>query len=188
LFLARKPTSSLVSQFLAEQATSQFSYSSVGASLRDELPSGFAIDHNRIQLGQGETAWRRAQDALLKWKMFDLGWVELTASEPSVVRDLNVAVLVHHLGFWSLNGARVVGLTDKPGQVGFAYGTLSDHAESGEERFIVERHADGTVWYDLLAFSRPRSFAAIVGYPISRSLQRRFARDSLQAMMRAVAD
>jgi len=66
-------------------------------------------------------------------------------------------------------------------------GTLADHVESGEERFSVEwRRQDGSVWYDLLAFSRPRHPLAKLGTPMGRALQRRFARDSLQAMARAV--
>ena len=70
---------------------------------------------------------------------------------------------------------------------GFAYGTLDDHMETGEERFSVEfRREDDSVWYDLFAFSRPRHPLARVGRPISRMLQRRFARDSLAAMTRAV--
>jgi uncharacterized protein (UPF0548 family) len=70
---------------------------------------------------------------------------------------------------------------------GFAYGTLPGHAESGEERFTVEWHeADGAVWYDILAFSRPRRLLARLGYPLARRLQKRFARDSAAAMRRAV--
>ena len=69
---------------------------------------------------------------------------------------------------------------------GFAYGTLSDHAEMGEERFTVEFHAnDETVWYDICAFSRPRPLARLA-YPFTRALQRRFASDSKKAMHRAV--
>ena len=70
---------------------------------------------------------------------------------------------------------------------GFAYGTLPEHAESGEERFTVEWHeADDAVWYDILAFSRPQQLLAQLGYPFTRRLQKRFARDSAAAMRRAV--
>jgi len=69
---------------------------------------------------------------------------------------------------------------------GFAYGTLPGHAESGEERFTVEqRRDDGSVSYDLYAFSRPNNLLTRAGYPLARRLQRRFARDSLRAMVRA---
>jgi uncharacterized protein (UPF0548 family) len=42
------------------------------------------------------------------------------------------------------------------------------------------------VWYDLLAFSRPKKFHARAGYPYARFLQKRFARESLRAMKRVV--
>ena len=70
---------------------------------------------------------------------------------------------------------------------GFAYGTLPEHAESGEERFTVEWHeADDAVWYDILAFSRPHQLLARLGKPVARRLQKRFARGSAEAMRRAV--
>jgi len=69
---------------------------------------------------------------------------------------------------------------------GFAYDTLPEHPESGEERFTVEWRGDDAVWYDILAFSRPQQFLARLGYPLSRRLQKRFDRDSAAAMLRAV--
>ena len=71
------------------------------------------------------------------------------------------------------------------GKYGFAYGTLPDHGERGEERFTVELDTDQTVWYDLYAFSRP-SAVARVAYPFTRLLQKRFATDSKAAMQKAV--
>ena len=49
----------------------------------------------------------------------------------------------------------------------------------------MEWQEDDSVWYDILAFSRPNHFLARLGYPIVRRLQRRFARDSAAAMKRA---
>jgi uncharacterized protein (UPF0548 family) len=70
---------------------------------------------------------------------------------------------------------------------GFAYGTLTEHGETGEERFTVGmRPEDQTVWYAIYAFSRPNGWARL-GYPLSRMLQKRFARDSKEAMRRAVS-
>jgi uncharacterized protein (UPF0548 family) len=91
-----------------------------------------------------------------------------------------------------VNACRVVYVVDEGGPVqrfGFAYGTLPDHAESGEERFTVEWHeADDAVWYDILAFSRPQQLLARLGYPFARRLQKRFARGSAAAMRRAVVE
>ncbi len=71
---------------------------------------------------------------------------------------------------------------------GFAYGTLPAHVEQGEERFTVERHANGEVWYDLRAFSKPRYWPVRIGKPLARRLQRRFVRDSQRAMLAAVKE
>lgn len=103
---------------------------------------------------------------------------------------VTIAVVVRHLGFWSLNAGRIIYVIDEErgdmSRSGFAYGTLADHAEIGEERFAVEwNRADDSVWYDLYAFSRPAQLLARLGYPISRMLQRRFARESKRAMVAA---
>ena len=88
-----------------------------------------------------------------------------------------------------MNACRIVYVMEdhgSPERYGFAYGTLPDHAEMGEERFTVEFNRDDqTVWYDIYAFSRPRMLARLA-YPLSRALQKRFAKDSLMAMQKAV--
>jgi uncharacterized protein (UPF0548 family) len=187
MFLFSEPSEDKIRQFLARQAASRFSYSAVGATAEDSAPRGFVVDHNRIQLGSGELVWKSAVAAVNSWRMFQLGWTRLCWPDAPIAMSTNVAVLIRHFGFWSLNACRVVYVIDESiGPVrryGFAYGTLLDHAESGEERFMVERHEDDSVWYDIFAFSRPRAWQARVGYPIARWLQRRFARDSKRAMV-----
>jgi uncharacterized protein (UPF0548 family) len=42
---------------------------------------------------------------------------------------------------------------DEQKRFGFAYGTLPEHAGSGEERFLVEMDDEQTVWYDILAIA-----------------------------------
>jgi uncharacterized protein (UPF0548 family) len=173
--------------FIASQAGEDFSYAPVGAT-RGDPPSGFVVDHNRIEVGRGKEAFEAACGALADWRMFDLGWVELFPSDAPLETGSNVAVLATVFGLWFLNGCRIAYTIDDEGPVrrfGFAYGTLPDHAESGEERFTVEWHRrDDSVWYDVLAFSRPNQFLAKVGYPLARVLQKRFATDSKHAMLR----
>ena len=88
-----------------------------------------------------------------------------------------------------MNACRIVYLVKENGSLekyGFAYGTLPDHGEIGEERFTVEFNpADQSVWYDLYAISRPTTLARLA-YPFTRALQKRFARNSKVAMQRAV--
>jgi uncharacterized protein (UPF0548 family) len=184
-----KPTPEAIRAFLAARKDRPFSYEHVGAS-RAAAPHGYVVDHNRTALGVGRAAFERAKNAVRQWKMFDMNWLELCWPSVPIEAGSLVAVLVRHLGFWSLNACRIVYTIEESGTVekyGFAYGTLSDHAEIGEERFTVEFRADDeTVWYDIYAFSKPRPLARLA-YPYTRALQKRFASDSKQAMRRAVA-
>ena len=188
MFSLLKPGPDIVRAFLAVQKDQQFSYDHVGAS-RATAPDGYLVDRNRVQLGVGRAALERAKDAIRQWKMFEMSWLELCWPNVPIVAGSTVAVVVHHVGFWSLNACRIVYVIEERGAVerfGFAYGTLPDHAAIGEERFTVEFHAnDETVWYDIYAFSRPRPLARLT-YPLTRALQKRFAFDSKKAMQRAV--
>ncbi|MFW8745009.1 DUF1990 family protein, partial [Mesorhizobium japonicum] len=67
--------------------------------------------------------------------------------------------------------ARVVYVVDEPDRRGFAYGTLPGHPERGEEAFVVERTADGSVWLVIRAFSRPANLFVWIAAPIARLLQ-----------------
>ena len=122
--------------------------------------------------------------------MFSMPWLQLCWPDATMQAGTVVAVLIRHFGFWSLNPCRIVYVLDETAprrRFGFAYGTLMEHSESGEERFMVEEDQDGGVWYDLLAFSRPRAPLARFAKPLARRLQSRFSRDSKMAMLRAVS-
>lgn len=171
MLLIAKPSDEEIRAFLARQAESQFSYSGVGFSANQSRLAGYTVDHNRWLLGYGEDVWSRAVKAIDNWQMFDIGWLQLCWPNAPITEGTNVAVLIRHFGFWSLNAARVVYvLNESSGSVerrGFAYGTLLDHAESGEERFSVERESrDDSVWYDLFAFSHPRAISAKLAFPL----------------------
>jgi uncharacterized protein (UPF0548 family) len=179
-----------IRRFVSKLSDSGFSYPEVGASAIT-VPAGYNVDHNRIQLGKGEGAWQRAAEAIRTGRMFSMPWVTLHWPNAPIQPGNDVVISVHHFGFYSLNACRIVYVFDEESPVkrfGFAYGTLAEHAASGEERFTVEwNRADDTVWYDILAFSRPRHTLAKLGYPFSRLLQRRFAEGSKAAMVKAAS-
>jgi uncharacterized protein (UPF0548 family) len=151
------------------------------------MPPGYVVDHNRERLGTGSSAFGAAVSAVREWKMFDVGWVDLIRTDTPVEVGANVAILVNRFGFWFLNSARIVYVIEEQRRFGFAYGTLEQHAEQGEERFSVEWDSqDDSVFFDILAFSKPRLWAARVALPLTRGLQKKFARDSMAAMQRAV--
>lgn len=189
MFFLREPSPEAIQRFISSQLELPFSYPEVGATA-GELPAGYIVDRNRTKLGNGKQTYERAITALRNWKQFDLGWVRMVPAEMPIELAAVVTILTHHFGFWSLNACRVVYLIDEDGPVkkfGFAYGTLSSHVERGEERFTIEWHqTDDTVWYEILAFSRPNQLLVRLGFPLARRLQKRFARNSLNAMIEAV--
>ena len=187
----RKPSADDLRRFLAAQAELPLTYEAVGATAGTP-PAGYAVDRTRVRLGEGEPVFRSAVAALRRWEQFTLGWVEAWPPDTPIRAGEVVAVIARVLGVWWANTCRIVYTVNEAGPVsrfGFAYGTLPGHAESGEERFLVEwDRATDAVWYDILAFSRPRHPLARLGYTLTRRSQQRFARDSAAAMLRAVAD
>src|SRR5262245_2565198 len=181
----RKPTPPEIQSFLSRQEGHSFSYPHVEAT-RHTPPAGWFVDHNRICLGHGPAAWDAARAAIRSWQMFRIGWVEIQGADAPLAPGLDVAPLAHAFGAWFLNACRVVYLIEEERRFGFAYGTLPDHAERGEERFLVEWREDDSVWYDLLAFSRPGHWLVWLGLPVVRRPQKRFAAGSLNAMKNAV--
>jgi uncharacterized protein (UPF0548 family) len=190
MFLMSRPSEQEIKAFISAQQNKPFSYSPAGIT-RNPPASGYNVDHNRVQLGSGHHSFTAAQIAIREWKMFDIGWVNLFWSDTPIEPGSTVAVVVKHLGLWSMNACRIVYLVEENSaheKYGFAYGTLSEHAERGEERFTVEwNKQDDSVWYDIFAISKPGPLAKLA-YPYARRLQKRFAEDSKKAMRRAVSE
>jgi uncharacterized protein (UPF0548 family) len=187
MFMIREPSDEDVARFVSSQRDLPFTYAEVGAT-NASPPAGYNVDHNRIQLGSGEVIYRRAVEALKKWRHFELGWVAIVPPRVRIETGATVAVKARAFGTWSLSATRVVYTIDESRRFGFAYGTLPDHVERGEERFLIEWLPDDSVWYDILAFSRPQHPLVKLSAPLARRLQHRFARDSLNRMKYLTAD
>lgn len=186
MFAARRPSDQDIERFLADSRELPLSYGPPGLT-QAAAPPG-RVDESRTRIGGGPHDFERACDALAAWTHFDLSWVQLFPRRASISVGTVVAVCIRHLGFWSLNGARVVDrIAGDDRRFGFAYGTLTDHAEHGEELFEVRLDPQsGDVIYRIRAVSWPQAPLARVGYPFVRHLQSRFRRDSSAAMARAV--
>jgi len=189
MFTLFKPSENEIENFLAAQRDLPFSYEEVGAS-KDEIPSGYPINHHRVQIGNGADTFALAKNAIRNWTMYRLEWTRLFPADAPIAVGAVVCVVVNHHFCWSINPCRIVYTleqADKVERYGFAFGTLPGHSEEGEERFTVEwNRADDSVWYELLAFARPHHILARIGFPFVGLFQRKFACDSGRAMLEAV--
>jgi len=189
VFRLFRPSDAALRRLAEEQRSLPFTYTAVGATLESAavpIPSGYNVDRTRRRLGTGDDVFQAAKQAIRAWRHFDMGWVGVFRSDVPIEKDQVAIVVARGLGLWSAHAARIVYVVDEPRMFGFAYGTLPGHAEQGEERFLVEQLPDGSVWYDIIAFSRPRHVLAKLFYPLVRRLQKCFGRDSAAAMVRAV--
>jgi len=187
----RKPAPEKLTRILAVQAGLGFTYPRAGSTADGEqTPAGYNVDHIRVPLGSGAAIFERACAALRRWEQFRLGWCEAFPDDAPLRTGETVVVVARVFGSWWTNASRIVytieETSDSISRFGFAYGTLPGHVASGEERFLVEwdRETD-QVWYDIRAFSRPRHILSRLGYPFTRAMQKRFARQSAAAMQRA---
>jgi uncharacterized protein (UPF0548 family) len=177
-----QPDTAAITRFLQQEAGAPFTYTAVGASRTRTPVPGFTHDHNEIRLGEGAAVFQKAADAIRRWDMFPGGWAYIGPGTPPVRTGEEVVMVARVLGLWWLNSCRIVYVADTPTQYGFAYGTLPGHAECGEEFFRVEMDADGSVWYRLSAFSRPRHWMARLAFPVARYYQKKFVRASKATM------
>ena len=200
MFTLRRPTSERLARFIERARRLDLSYSPIGLA-RETHPSGFRVEEAEVVLGFGQTVFDRAVQLVAEWRPFDLGWIQIYPPHAPIATGTTVAVVAHHLGFWSVHACRIVyplgegtvpsprGTGTVPSQVplvaGFAYGTLTDHAEIGEEIFAVSLEpGSGAVTYSIRAVSREGAPLARIGAPIARAFQARFRRDSVAAMRR----
>lgn len=187
MFLLSRPDQRTIDAFVQGSRDLPLSYEPAG--LARSGGSGFTCDELHVRIGTGDAAYLKAVNALREWQQFDLGWTTVFPQGAAITPGTVVAVLIRHLGFYSLNGARIVYTigSEDTGKFGFAYGTLTNHAERGEEIFEVRfDQRTGHVTYHLRAASRPRAFLAAAGYPVTRALQARFREHSARAMLKAV--
>lgn len=158
-------------------------YEDVGALLAADPPEA-NLEAER-ELGRGQDVFDRAVAcfrSLGAARAAGRVWPDDAAVE--VGATLLVAAGVGPVTVVAVN--RVVAVVAEPDRWGFAYGTLPGHVEIGEEAFVVERRADGTVVARITA----RSHTALPGsrllQPVLLPIQRRYARRYLDAVEEAV--
>lgn len=164
---------------LATYAAADLTYAPVGMTREPEPPAGFPALEQVAVVGSGDQAFGRLAEAVLRWELQRAAGVFVAATADvrpgaTVVNGTGAGPLL------LLAPCRVVYGVDEPGVRGFAYGTLSDHPVSGEERFTVELSDAGQVRLRIRSYSRPLGLAR-VSPPVSRALQRAVNRRYLAA-------
>lgn len=156
-----------------------------------QLHKRYNVDRYHAVLGKGEEAFLRGKQALEAWVMYPQPWTTIHCLGPQEPGQV-FAAEASHFGFRSLNGCRILySFTEEPDaqgvlRAGFGMGALQRHIECGEEVFCVAWDTKSqVVSYHILAFSRPAHPLVRLAYPLGRMMQKRFGKQSCQAMTAA---
>jgi uncharacterized protein (UPF0548 family) len=161
----------------------QPTYAAVGATQSFEFPNGFRHDRHELVLGDA-SVFERAREGLSRWQAH-VGAGAKVHPGNSVEEDETVLVLIGSGPVQIVAPCRIVYVIDEADRFGLGYGTLPGHPECGEESFVIERGAAGTV-FRVTAFSRPTGLLSRAGAPVARSVQLHFTDRYLRALARYV--
>jgi uncharacterized protein (UPF0548 family) len=150
-----------------------FTYPEVGATAGEPLPAGYHHVRQAFAIGRGPAAFAAASTELMEWRMHRRAGVRVTSPSPDPAAEGDVVLLTLGVGRLGIRApCRVVYTVDADRRRGFAYGTLPGHPAVGEEAFVVEHGSDDVVRLLVTAFSRPGTWYARLGGPVTRLGQR----------------
>jgi uncharacterized protein (UPF0548 family) len=156
-------------------------YPEVGGTRRQPLPAGYHHLHHRSEIGVG--VFDAAAEAVLTFAMHRHLGVRVTTAADRAAPGVRITV-----GLGPVSApCEVVWTVREPDRAGFGYGTLPGHPERGEEAFVVERDADGRVWFTVTAFARPARWYTRLAQPGVPLFQRLYARRCAHVLRRLSA-
>ena len=161
-------------------------YPEVGATRLGPLPDGYNHLHHRTPVGRGRAGFEAAGAAITDWRMHRAAGARIDTSAARAEPEARVRVSLGVGPFGFTAPCRVIWAVYGPERIGFGYGTEAGHPECGEECFVVDLAEDGTVWFTVLAFSRPAAWYARLAGPLVPVVQRWYARRLGTALRRVV--
>ena len=153
-------------------------------------PTGFRLDVYGVEVGQGETDFARACEAVATFVHYPPSFTRVYSLSSRAEVGTVFGTIASHFGFTSMHPCRILEVIDEsaPRRFGFALGTLPGHIGDGEERFLVSLdEKDERVRYDVRAVSRPHGVLGRLGSPFLRHFQRRFQAETCAAVRDFVA-
>lgn len=152
---------------------------------RDRVPAGLRRHEASVELGP--VGWADVSAAVLGWyvktrsgfTVLDEAGAE--TARPVVAGDRHW--IVARVGPVRIHEpVEIVRVVEEVDRFGFAYGTLAGHPVSGEEAFVVERRADGSVWFTNRSVSGPAPGRWRAAFPVARLAQPIYQRRYLRAL------
>ncbi|MDN5901478.1 MAG: DUF1990 domain-containing protein [Brachybacterium sp.] len=143
-------------------------------------PAGYRRDHRSTVVTGID--FDQAASALRTWAVHRRAGLQVSATHTPPREGTEVRLRLGSGPFHLTAPCRVLRVIDEPDRAGFAYGTLPGHPESGIEQFTLTRSGAGLVRFHLDIVSRPATWYARLGAPLSRLVQELITRRYLRAL------
>lgn len=173
-----------MSRMLAAAEVAEPTYPEQGRTLTGGMPAGYHHLNRGAVLGQGAETFAKASEGLQAWAAHQMPGARVFPPDAPLRVGATVVVTLGVRVAAIAVPCRIIAVVDEPGRFGFAYGTLPGHPEQGEEAFIISTLSDGTVRFDISAFSRPGDPLVRLAGPLGRRLQSIATGQYLRALSR----
>lgn len=158
-------------------AADGLNYAPVGiARSGARAPHGLRAREQRIRLGEGDVIWQRAVAVVSGWAIKKHVRFTIDPDDDTVVVDRDYDTRFGFGVIRLLEPVRIVWVEQQENLRGFGYGTRTGHPITGEECFLVERDARGTVWLIVRTVSRVSRGRWLLLWPGIRIMQPYFQR------------
>ncbi|WP_372698950.1 DUF1990 family protein [Arthrobacter sp. JSM 101049] len=160
-------------------------YPDPGLTKLGHAPGGYRTVRRRVRAGTGEGDFRRLADGILAWELHRGAGLDVPSNTPRAAPGIRV---VSRMGIGPVRipaPCRVLWSVEPDGagprRAGFGYGTLAGHPVAGEESFTAVLEGDGSVWFELLAYSRPANVVMRAAAPVTERTQMFITRGYLRS-------
>ena len=155
-------------------------------AIPNPVPAGFhPLDVSAV-IGSGRDVFARAGAELLNWAVQRKSGLTVTGVDGLPAKPVQLgdrAALTVKVGPLPVRAPLlVVAVVREVNRIGFSYGTLPGHPESGEEAFVVSIADDDTVTLTIRALSRPTNWFWALGAPVAKFQQRKITRRYLASL------
>ncbi|NKX54325.1 DUF1990 family protein [Arthrobacter mobilis] len=164
----------------------ELTYAAHGWTREHRAPEGYRVARHRIAVGSGERAYAGLAAGIMGWQLHRLAGLRVDPAAPRAAAGVRITAGFGAGPFRLPVPCEVVWAEEDQAsagrrRTGFGYGTLPGHPEAGEESFTAVLEPDGTVWFELFAFSRHANWFYTAGAPVASACQRLVTRRYLAA-------
>lgn len=147
-----------------------FTYAEAGRTRDDNLPAGYRHVRRRVVVGHGEGSFAQLRDGMRDWQIHRLAGLPVRGGgEPAVGTEFSAGLGIGRVRLWV--PCRVVWIRDVANSYGYGFGTTPGHPARGEEAFEATLAPDGSITFAVRAFSRPATWYARLGGPVTNWFQ-----------------